>query len=152
MWVFPLAVSVLRLSGSVSLSAIGLRDHQSSFHNNRRAHTRIHSRAGHKTRTVLSKSDGEMLVKLRFTDSFLFSFTSARSAGKPLRCAQPGTHRSWNKGNTGGRGGKKQRGRFSCEDDWLVTKETGSPSGFGCHPLELDGGPACSYLDSQRFF
>lgn len=131
------------------------------------AHTRthsIHSHAPPQTRTALSRSDGEMLVKLRLTDSFLSSFTSARSAGKRLlRCAQPGTRRSWNKGNTGGRGRKKKKqkqegGRFSCEDDWLVTKKTGSPFGFGCyHPLELDGrrfgGPACSsHLDGQRFF
>lgn len=88
----PFAVSVLRLS------AIGLRDHPSSLHNNRpllaRTHARLLLTRRHKKRAVLSRSDGEMF-KLRFADSFfLSSFTSARSAGKPLRCAQRGTRRS----------------------------------------------------------
>lgn len=92
----PFAVSVLRLS------AIGLRDHPSSLHNNRpllarslaRTHARLLLTRRHKKRAVLSRSDGEMF-KLRFADSFfLSSFTSARSAEKPLRCAQRGTRRS----------------------------------------------------------
>lgn len=94
-----------------------------------RAHTRASTHAPAHARTALSRSDGEMLVKLRLADSFLCSFTSARSAGTPLRCAQPGTRRSWNKGNTGGRGKKKrkQRGEIFLRG-WLTgDKENGEP-------------------------
>lgn len=99
-----------------------------------------------------------MFVKLRRSDSFLSSFTSARSAGKPLRCAQAGTQRSWNKGNTGGRGKrrekKEQRGRFffPYEDDWLVTKKTGSPSGFWLSPARTWRSTGSHWVGQPKIF